>query len=102
MLNTTTALDIIAFVFCSGSAFFIYKTQRLTKNKYFWPIAAALIYASCLRFLILLVDFKISLFGLTKANCQVMFSGFYILSFIGFAGIYYGLKKFFKKPKKTE
>lgn len=94
MLNTVTALDIIAFGFCVGSAFFIYKTQRLTKNKYFWPIVVALLYASFLRFLILLADFNINLFGLTKANAQVMFSGFYFLSFIGFAGIYYGLKKF--------
>lgn len=97
-VNTIVVLDIIAFVFCFGSAFFIYKTQRLTKNKYFWPIVAALAYASFLRLTVLLIDLGIN-FGVTKANVQIMFSGFYILSFIGFVGIYYGLKKFLTKPK---
>lgn len=90
------AADIIAFIFCVGSAFFIYKTQKLTKNIYFWPIATALIYASCLRLLILLVDFNINILGFTKANAQALFSFFYILMFIGFVGIFYGLRKFLR------
>lgn len=97
-MDLVTALDSIAFLFCVGSTIFLYKTQRLTKNKYFWPIIAALVYASCLRLLYVLIDFNINI-GITKADGQVLFLGFYVLSFVGFAGIYYGFKKFLTKPK---
>lgn len=98
----TTLLDIVAFVFCTGSTIFVFKTALLAKNKYFWPIVIALVYASSLRLFVLLIDLKVNLFGLTKAHVQVMFSGVYILLFIGFAGIYFGLKNFFIPTQKKK
>ena len=92
----TTILHLMAFLFCTGSAFFVWKLALLAKNKCFWVIVAALMYASCLRLLILLIDLKIDI-CISKLDIQIMFSLFYVLMFMGCVGLYYGFKKFIHK-----
>ena len=82
---------LIAFLCCVGSAIYACKMALLTDKKYFGPLCIAFIYASGLRFSILLINLNID-FVFSKNDIQTIFVLFYVLCFVGWAILYHGYK----------
>ena len=92
----TTISHLIAFLCCVGSSIYACKMALLTDKKYFWLLCVAFVYASGLRFSILLINLNIDI-GFSKNDIQTIFVLFYILCYLGWAILYHGFKKFMGK-----